>query len=72
MTTTERTLPMLDRPVDFSGTAEEARENRRSHLWRAYDDEVVCTRCDTAIWHVAADYRCGDDPPRELIEIGED
>lgn len=61
----------LDRPRDFDGTLEEIRENRETHRWAAYDDEVVCARCDASNWSVAADYPCGIDPPREIITYPE-
>lgn len=65
-------MPTIDRPVDFSGTPDEAQANRRTHDWRVCDDEVRCARCDSKSWHVAANYPCGDEPPRELITYPED
>lgn len=56
----------VDRPVEFSGTDEERDANRATHCWM-YDHEEPprCTYCDAATYHVAADYPCGEEPPRE-------
>ena len=59
----------VNRPVAFPGTPEERLENQRTHDWNWADDEVRCWRCDSKAWHVAADYPCGVEPPRETVRI---
>ena len=58
----------VNRPVAFPGTREERLANQRTHDWN-WADEVRCWRCDCKAWHVAADYPCGVEPPRETVQI---
>ena len=63
----------INRPVRFQGTEEQRERNYRSHDWMATGDpedgDVRCWRCDAKPWHAAASYRCGDEPPRETVEV---
>jgi hypothetical protein len=63
----------ISRPVPFGGTEAERERNYRSHNWHASGDpedgDVRCFDCDAKPWHKAASYRCGDEPPRETIEV---
>lgn len=54
-------------PQPFDGTPEERMANVQTHHWVADGDEIVCLDCDAKIWHVAASYPCGTEPPR--IEV---
>ena len=60
---------VIDRPVEFPGTDEEARANNTTHAWMFDGDVMVCMDCDSKSWHVAASYPCGEEPPREIVEI---
>jgi hypothetical protein len=62
----------INRPIRFAGTDAEREANFRSHDWITYDPEEVpeCGRCCAKTWHAAASYRCGEEPPRETIEVG--
>lgn len=59
-------------PVPFPGTAEERQANRNTHYFVMSGDpeapEIVCINCDTKPGHEAANYPCGEDPPRMEIE----
>jgi hypothetical protein len=56
---------MPTRPVPFPGTEEERQENKKTHRWGG--EEGRCFLCDAKPWHVAADYPCGAEVPREYI-----
>jgi len=62
---------IVNRPVPFDGTKEEAATNFDSHDWATdgdpRDGEVVCWKCDTKPWHITAKYLCGTDVPRETV-----
>ncbi len=58
------------RPQPFIGDEEERLANHQSHRWGSYDGQIQCAYCDVKMWHEAANYRCGVEPPR--IPIGED
>lgn len=58
----------VHRPVAFPGTDAEREANHRTHLWTYYD-EARCSNCDAKPWHVAADYPCGQEPPRETVQV---
>ncbi len=60
---------VVDRPVQFPGTREEARANNDTHAWMFDGDVMVCMDCDSKSWHAAASYPCGEDPPREIVEL---
>lgn len=63
---------MIDRPIPFKGSQEERIANRQTHYWGLISfadiDEVRCLDCDCKPWHVAADYPCGEEPPREVVD----
>lgn len=59
---------MANVPVPFPGSDAEADRNYDTHLW-AYDaDQIFCDRCLAKPWHVAANYPCGEEPPRMETE----
>lgn len=58
----------LNRPVPFSGTDEERERNQQTHRWTYYD-EARCDACDCKAWHEAANYPCGQEPPREWVRV---
>lgn len=59
---------MTDRPVPFHGTEEERRANLASHNFITYSDgEAECANCFCKPWHTAANYPCGEEPPREHV-----
>lgn len=60
-----------DMPEPFKGTKEEMSANYASHSWLAHDSDVFCIRCDCSPGGILADYPCGTDVPRVLVEIGE-
>ena len=60
---------IIDRPVEFPGTDEEARANHRTHAWIFDGDTEVCMDCDAKSWHRVASYPCGQEPPREVVEV---
>lgn len=63
-------MTTINRPVRFVGTEDERMRNYRSHDWlTCWDGEVECARCCAKPWHAAASYRCGDEPPRETVEV---
>jgi hypothetical protein len=57
---------IVNRPVAFPGTEEEKAANFRTHHFIGIDRR--CMDCDCKTWHVAADYPCGTEPPREVAE----
>lgn len=62
--TTKEIHWQIDEPIPFQGTPEEARANFETHLFGG--SEGRCYRCDAKTWHKAAEYQCGDEPPRRL------
>jgi hypothetical protein len=60
---------IIDRPIPFSGTPEQARLNFLTHDWFYDGDIEVCMNCDSKSWHKAASYPCGQNPPREIVEV---
>lgn len=60
---------VIDRPVRFAGTAEQRLANRNSHRWAQTDETQVCLDCDCSMFGEAANYPCGDEVPRERIEV---
>lgn len=64
-------MGIINRPVRFSGSKEERAANRRTHHFIDYGEESECANCVCKPWHVAADYPCGTEPPRETIEYGD-
>lgn len=62
-------MPTCNRPVPFVGTAEERAANYATHNWCTWDEETECMECCSKPWHAAASYPCGQEPPREIIEI---
>lgn len=61
-------MTMVNQPVTFPGTKEEAAANRASHHWYNWDGEILCSECEHKVWHVGANYPCGVEPPRELVD----
>jgi len=58
----------VETPVPFSGTPEEARANFDSHMWVQEDEfNVSCMRCDARVYQFAANYKCGEEPPRTIV-----
>ena len=64
-------MPRWDRPVRFSGSPEQRAANRATHRWvqPAPDETYECMDCLAKSWHAAADYPCGTEPPREIVEL---
>lgn len=60
---------IVSRPVKFSGSDAQKRENFLSHHFVNWDDEYRCSNCDCKPWHAAAEYPCCSDVPREVVEI---
>lgn len=62
---------VINRPVAFAGTDAERLANRATHHFVVYDPEEPpeCLDCCAKSWHVAADYPCGEEPPRETVEV---
>lgn len=62
-------MTTVNRPVAFPGTEAEKRANYATHCFVSWDpdDCTRCTYCDCKTWHVAADYPCGQEPPRETV-----
>lgn len=62
---------LMDVPVPFDGTSEQAEANYRTHNFQSWYDEdygdTRCMACDCKPWHKAADYPCGTEPERMLI-----
>jgi len=56
---------MMNVPVPFPGTEVEKIINYRTHYFGGEDGR--CFDCDSKPWHVAADYPCGEEPPRMWI-----
>jgi len=56
----------MSAPIPFDGSPEEAKYNFNTHQWQTFDpsEPPVCGACDSKMWHVAADYPCGEEPPR--------
>lgn len=61
-----RSFYLINRPIEFSGSAEERAENYASHRF-SWDEESRCVNCDSRPSHVAAHYPCPVDPPRETV-----
>ena len=67
---TDGTVVGLDfQDLDLDGNPDLAVfEGASSGLIGEDDYETRCSRCDCKPWHVAADYRCGTEPPREEVK----
>lgn len=63
---------VVDEPVPFSGTAEEAHNNYNTHDWSYDEGDTRCIRCDASVRHRAASYPCGTEPPRRVTMVWED
>jgi hypothetical protein len=70
MNFTDLTETCGTRPVPFSnfGTGQQACENFDSHNFSWDGSDVRCSRCDSKDWHEAANYPCGEEPPREFFD----
>ena len=55
------------RPVQFPGSELDRQENKKTHHWGGVDGR--CFRCDAKPWHVASDYPCGAEVPRERVSM---
>lgn len=64
-------MNVMNVPVPFSGTTDQADVNFSTHDFRTwgYEDDMDsrCARCDCKPWHKAAAYPCGQEPPRMLV-----
>ena len=61
----------ITRPVPFTGSPDEKRSNFNSHRWVTFDGEdYSCLECDVRTYHESANYPCGTEAPREVVEIG--
>jgi hypothetical protein len=63
---------VVNRPIPFRGTLEEAAANYATHRFLDYDGEQECDVCLSKPWHVAASYPCGQEPPRETVNTDDD
>ena len=64
MTNSRYTTGMIiNAPVPFQGTNEEANANFATHQFYGVDD-VYCIACSCKPWHASAHYPCGEEPPR--------
>lgn len=60
-------LDLVDVPVPFGGTKEEADANFATH---SFDPEYArCLYCDCRPWGAVANYPCGAEVPRELRRV---
>lgn len=60
----------INRPVRFSGTREQADRNYHTHEFDwSLGGDARCMNCDCRPSNVAADYPCGQEPPREVVII---
>ena len=53
-------------PKAFNGSKEQKDRNFRSHRW---GEDNRCLICDSKISHTAAEYPCGEEPPRLEIPL---
>jgi len=60
-------MTTINRPVAFTGTDQQRTINRSSHYWLDWDGEVLCGECEHKVWHIGADYPCGQEPERETV-----
>lgn len=70
-------MPIINVPVPFGGTPEEAEANYRTHNFQSWGfgndfGDTRCTKCDSKPWHKAADYPCGTEPQRMVIVTRDD
>lgn len=61
----------MNAPIKFQGSEEERLVNRLTHNFVSFDPEepMECMDCCARTYHVAADYPCGVEPPREDTHI---
>jgi hypothetical protein len=57
---------MIEAPADFPGTDEERRANRATHTFDP--DEGRCYGCDCRQSGRVAQWPCGQEPPRVIID----
>ena len=56
---------MTDQPVPNRALPDRIRQNRLTHQWGTLDGtDYACYVCDCKMWHEAANYPCGQEPPR--------
>jgi hypothetical protein len=59
----------LNRPQGFPGTEEEKAANRLTHNFDYSDPgDARCFNCDCRPGGIIAQWPCGQEPPREVIE----
>lgn len=58
-------------PIRFMGSEAQRAANIASHEWHTVDPEepAECGRCASRIYHAAAAYPCGTEPPRRTIVL---
>lgn len=63
---------VINRPIRFQGTREQAAANYATHAWASFDidEPQECIDCCARTYHAAASYPCGQEPPRETVNIG--
>lgn len=59
---------IVNRPVPFDGTDDEARFNISQHRWADFGSDIICADCQSKPWHASARYPCGTIPPRQDVE----
>ena len=55
-----------NRPVRFQGTPEQAKANNKPPNFSYAYADGRCVTCDAGAWMAAAEYPCGEEPPREF------
>jgi hypothetical protein len=55
-------------PKQFTGTEQQKESNYSTHHFNPEDGR--CIRCDSKMWHKAAEYPCGQEP--EMIEVSQE
>lgn len=64
-------MTTMNVPVPFEGTQDQKRANFATHRFMWGDDMGErCLNCDCKPWHKAAEYPCGQEPPRMDVEVG--
>ena len=58
---------MMDVPIPFPGTRDQAMANHRSHIWTR-DDR--CGECEVRAGSTSSFYRCGASIPRMKVKRG--
>jgi 3',5'-cyclic AMP phosphodiesterase CpdA len=69
---TKEIIWQVDEPVPYPGNTAEKTANFATHDFARDDDDVRCSRCDSKVWHQAANYPCGQEPPRQITTYYKD